>query len=129
MVESIDIVQSHLRQSRFDENYKYQEFHGEGYIQEIERSTNRERVDTTRKMIDDNLADYIADDTVHAEDAEEVPELGELGDVERLMKFVEDNKKNLYDDGTSLQKSYCLEDTPFAWDYIFGSNGQVMHLI
>jgi hypothetical protein len=55
-------------------------------------------------MVDDNLADHTADDTVHAEDAEEVPELGELGDVERLMKFVEDNKKNLYDDCTSFTR-------------------------
>ena len=90
MVESIDIVQSHLRQSGFDVSYKYWEFHGEGCTQEIERSTNRERVDTLRTMVDDNLAHHIADDTVHAEDAEDAEELPELGDMERLMKFVED---------------------------------------
>ena len=112
MVESIDIVQSHLRQSGFDETYKYWEFHGEGCLQEIERSSNRERVETPRTMVDDNLADQIADDTVNAEDdeyAEEVPELAELGDVElgdveRLLKFVEDNKKKLYDGCTSFTR-------------------------
>ena len=28
-----------------------------------------------------------------------------------------------------LQKSYCLEDAPYAWNYLFGANGKVSHLI
>ena len=65
-------------------------------------------------MIGDCLADHITSDTFNVDDVnvddvvdgEEVPE---IGDIERLMQFVEDNKNNLYDGCSSFTRLSFLQ--------------------
>jgi len=113
MVDSSDIVHKHLLQSGFDDKYKYWDFHGEGCVDELEFSTER-GMHSPRTLIDDSLDDHITSDAfpveddhvedVHVEDDEDAEEVPEIGDIERLMQFVEDNKKDLYDGCSSFTR-------------------------